>query len=491
MDLGTALAGSVLGIDVFEEYVRGLQRIGTIPSAFDGMSNGTSFTVTIEPLEFEMAKPAGDDPYTRLHLTGTVALGAPQLTVPLDTWVRLRPELRPAPNQPIDANVLTFAYDGVDVGPSPPLTEAMIDDVFGDGPIANIITSISIPLLDSLIRGVGDALFGGAEDDDPAPPSGLWQSELALMPADANQDVTVDALGFFVALPDGDATPGDTASFLPRLTEFGIVYSRAFLDAQFEEQDMSGDEIDGALITEFSLVMGESELLIDGRATKDIADIHFAGPITVELIRGTPQFFVDTSGVDVDVDLPWWADVFLFLAGDGGFLSFGLIPIFGSMIIDAATGTTVSEAQAEIGAAPAIVHGAISSSLTGGLAQLAQALSNLGPLGALQPASTPESSLVENGSIAVFAQVFINPVTETITDGMFSRRANRLLELQLQSGRRFTTSELARIVDLGLILTPGYHAVAPHIRDGVPVRGYMQDNPDGSDDDNLLVRFGP
>ena len=488
MNLGNAKIGTVLGIHLVEEFFHGLQRVGTIPETFAGVNNGTNFTATIQPLEFEMAKPDGELPYTRLHLVGTVTLDAPAITLPLDTWVRLNPELEPAPNQPVDAPVLVFRYGGVDVPPAPPLTVAMIDELFTAGPVANIFENISIPLLDSLIEGAADVLF--PDDDNPSPSLGLWVADLALMPAEATQDVTVDALGIFVDLPDGDATPGDTLSFLPRLTEFGIVYSRDFLDVEFEKQDMTGQLINGATVTEFSLVMGNNEILIDGRATKDVADIHFSGPITIQLMRGTTQFLADTSDIDVDVDLPWWADIFFFLAGAGGFLSVGLIPIFGGMIFEELKGKSVSETQAEIDAAPSLVRGSIARSFAAGITSLAQSLSNLGPLGGLQPASTPETSLVEDGNIAVFAQVFVNPITENITDGTFSHRANRLLELQLESGRWFTTSELARIVDLDLIVTPGYRAVGPHMRDGSPVRGYMQDEPDLSKDDNLLVRFG-
>lgn len=488
MNLGNAIVGTILGIHLLEEFFRGLQRIGTIPPTFSGTSNGTNFTIEIEPLKFEMAKPEVGPPYTRLHLTGNVTLEAPFLELPLDTWVRMKPELEPAPNQPIDAPVLVFRYDGVDVSPTPPLTDAMIDDVFSSGPVSLIFDSISIPVLDPIIDGARASLF--PEDTDPLHEPGLWAAALTLMPAAANQSATVDALGLFVDLPGGDGTPGDITSFLPNLTEFGIVYARDFLDRKFEKLNLEGQTINGAKVTEFTLAMEDTEIHIEGKAKKDVAVIEFSGPITIQLIRGETRFLVDTSAIDVDVILPWWLDLLFFLAGPGGFLSGGLIPVFGGLIFEGVKGKSVSDTLAEIDAAPSNLRGSIAGTFANGIVSLAQALSNLGSLGTLQPALTPESSLVEDGNIAVFAQVFVNPVTETITDGTYSRRANRLLELQIVSGRWFTTSELARIVDLGLVTTPGYRAVGPHIRDGSPVRGYMQDEPDASKDDNLLVRFG-
>ncbi len=487
MDIGDAKIGTVLSIHLIAEYLRGLQRIGTIPASFVTINSGVEFTVTLGSLEYEMVQSANAAPYTRLHITGSVASQNPPLVLPLDTWVRLVPELQTNGGQPAEAPTLGFRYDGVDVAPAAPLTAAMIDQLFAAGPVATIFTALNIPLLEPLIEGAGDALF-----PDPAitpPAAGLWAVAISLMPGDLGQNTT-DALGIFINLPGEDANPNETASFLPILTEFGLVYGRGFLNARFAALNITGTVVDGATITDFTMEMGDTDIRVNGSATKDVADIEFSGPMTAQLLRGSTQFFVDASGIDVDVDLPWWVDIFFFFAGPGGILSLGLIPIFGGLAFEAFKDKTVSEALAEVDAASGIVKSSIGGTFARSITNLAQALSNLGSLDELQPALTPEGSLVENGNIAVYAQAFVNPITEDISDGTFSTRANRLLELQLNSGRWFTTSEMARIVDLGLITTPGYRAVAPHLRQGQPVRGYMQDEPDLSKADNLLTRFG-
>ena len=486
MDLGSAKLGAIVSVELVAEYLRGLQRIGTIPAEFASTSNGADFVVALAPLDFELAKPAQSAAFARLHITGQVSAAGGGVALPLDTWVRFTPILRPGSNQPLNAPVLGFRYDGVDVPPVLPLTAALIDQVFNSGPVATILGNVSIDVLDPLIQAAGAAFF--SDPAVPPPSAGLWSTDITLMPSTAQG--TSDALGMFVDLPGGNATPAETMSFLPDLTEFGIVYGREFLNVQLAAINTVGQTIDGAEITAFEMHMGNDAILIEGSATKDVAEIDFTGPITSQLIRGSSQFLVDASAIDVTVDLPWWADVFFFLAGPGGFLTLGLTPIFGGMIFEAVKGKSVSDALAEVDAAPGAVQSSVSGTFGIALSGLAQALSNLGALGALQPAYTPESSLTESGNIAIFAQVFVNPTSQNISNGTYSRRANQLLELQLDSGRWLVTSELARIFAAGLIDTPGYHAVAPHMRGGLAVRGYMQDNPDLDKSDNLLTRFG-
>ncbi len=488
MDFGSAKAGLVLSISLLEEFLLGLQRIGVIPATFEVTHDGNDFTVAVGPFEYELVQPAGNAPYTRLRIVGSITSAALPVAVPLDTWVRLTPVIRPAANQPVSASVLAFEYDGVDVPPAPPLTEDMIDGLFASGPVANTLNNLTIGVLDSLISGISPLLFPDAAN--PAPAAGLWAASVTLMPAAEGQSDHIDSLGLFVDLPGGNSEPVDTTSFLPQLTEFGIAYSRDLLDTALLQFDQTGETVGDATIDSFSLTMGDDAILIDGEASQDIADISFEGPIRIALIRGTSDFAIDTSGIDVDVDLPWWADVLLFLAGDGGFLTLGLVPLFGTIYLST-QGTSLGEIESGISSAPSLVRGAIAESFAGALGQLAQSLSNLGPLANLQPASTPESSTIEDGNLALFAQVFVNPFTASISSGRHSSATDRIFELGLDNGRLFEASELARIVGLGMITTPGYHAVAPYVRsDGTAVRGYMRDNPDLDPDDNLLTRFG-
>ncbi len=490
MDLANAKLGTLLSVELIAEWLRGLHRIGVIPRVFPASSGGGggggAATVTLISLDVEMVT-SGAAPVTQLRLSGTVEPEGSTLVLPLDTRVRVTPELRPGVNPLTGAAVLGFRYDGVAIPPAPPLSGAMVDDLFTSGPAALMLANLTLPLLDGLIDAAGTVFFPDVAN--PPPAAGLWATAVTLMPG-AGALATVDALGIFVDLPGGDASLTEATSHLPRLTEFGIVYSKAFLDTRFETASPKGEQINGAEITEFVMEMGETELRVTGKAVKDNATISFSGPIEAELLRGSTVFRVDASGIDVNVDVPWWTDVLFFFTGPVGFLTFGLTRYLGATIVKAVIEQELSDILADIDAAPAQVRGSISDDLTNGMSVLARALSSLGSVGVLRAATTPERSRIAGGSIAVFAQAFVNPISADLDAGTFSSHANRLVELQLTNERWFTTSELARIVNLGLITVPGYHAVSPHVRGGRPVRGYMQDSPDLSTADNLLSRFG-
>ena len=110
--------------------------------------------------------------------------------------------------------------------------------------------------------------------------------------------------------------------------------------------EQEGTDIEGATITQLSLSMGDSTLLIDGRAERDGGVVTFTGPIEMSLIRGTDVFAVDTSGIDVDVDLPWYLDVLMFFTGPvGGILTLGFGPLIGEVVL-ATQGTSSGEVHA-------------------------------------------------------------------------------------------------------------------------------------------------
>jgi hypothetical protein len=99
VNLGDADAGVSVAIWVLNDYFQELQRAGrlpknvTLPSTIDGVPS--EVTLVLDPPRFEMAKPSGGDPYTRLLLTGSVEVrpagdpnATPQTSV-LDIKARL------------------------------------------------------------------------------------------------------------------------------------------------------------------------------------------------------------------------------------------------------------------------------------------------------------------------------------------------------------------------------------------------------------------
>jgi hypothetical protein len=381
-----------------------------------------------------------------------------------------------------DPPTVGLQYGGVIDPPAPPLTPAMIDAVFAQPPLSDFLGGLAIDLFTPMVDALETNLFPNGNE----PARDTWTTAIRLLPAPAG---FVAAVSLQVGLPGDDASGGDSASPLPALNELAIIYSRRLLDRLLGDAAAAqvGTVAQGATITSISLAMADDAIQVAGSAQKDSADISFGGPIRIALIRGTTLFAGDASAVDVDVDLPWWADLLLFFTSPvGGLLSFGLLTIIGELAF-AIGGTSSAEVEAEIGAAPNAVRGALTGTLTASLSALAAGLTIQTGIGSVQPQSTPDHSLTEDGHLAVFAQVFILKTRGRIVDAVYSRALRRFREYQIEGGRWFRSTELVRLVKLGIIEAPGYNAVS-RLRNGQEA-GYMRANADAQVANNLAEQF--
>jgi hypothetical protein len=486
MNIGDTQIGIVFAVRFYDEFFKGLHRQGIFPAQFTSTVatpvGELLATTLLNPPAFELISDATQS-YTRLSLNGTVELRAdpeaePLATYPLQTSVFLSLQLRAVDGA---APVLHFVYGGVDQPPDPPLTAAMVNDAFTTDPIATLLNEFELDIITPVIEALTDLRFA----EGNAPPADTWDTALRLLPETGSN---WDAVCVYVALPETLQDLGDEFSFLPRLNEFGVIYDRTLmnfvLSAAASEQE--GTEIEGATITQMSLSMGDNSLLVDGRAERDGGVVTFSGPIDMALIRGTDVFAVDTSGVDVDVDLPWYLDVLMFFTGPvGGILTLGLGPLIGEAIL-ASKDTSSGEVHASLASVPGLVRGGIARTLASELDVLTEALHVEGEFGELAIMSSNDQSLIRGGSIGVFAQVLVNPISDLIIDGVYSNELRRFAEFRLAGGRQFSSPELSRFVDAEMITTPGYHAV--HRVAGEELR-FMRADPDDALANNLLERF--
>lgn len=475
MDIGQAQVGIVVAIKTFDDYFKALYNTGLFPKVFSGdydtPMGRVNATTRLESPEFALTSDSTNDSYTRLHVTGLVEIrpegettGTPIAVLPLDTWVRLTPVLR---EEPGEVPLVGFDYEGVDEPPDEPLSAEMVDDIFQTDPVKTIIRDLKIDLLGKLVDELAKRIY---PNPDERPDPDAWHTTLRLMPASVNglseQDY-IDALGVYVAQPGIDSNPGEISSFLPSLTEFGLVYERQLLDyfmdvhakAKLAEAN-EGHRVNGAKLIRLDVSMGDEAILVDGEVEKDDATVEFKGPIKISLIRGTMNFAADASELNIkEPDLPWYVDLVRFLNSPyANIPTIGLSGLLGSIGLRIA-GTSYGEIETEIAAIPSTVRGAIGQDLADALNALATGLKLEGPLGEVPRYSTPDSSIIRNGHLAVFAQLFIIPLTAAIVDGRYSMLRRRFREFKLAGGRWFAVSELARLVLEDIINTPGCHAV--------------------------------
>ena len=95
--------------------------------------------------------------------------------------------------------------------------------------------------------------------------------------------------------------------------------------------------------------------------------------------------------------------------------------------------------------------------------------------------STPDHLEVKDGNVTLFAQVFVSQITENLTDARYSKIQRRFIEYELESGRKFRYSELARLMHSQRIIVPGYHDVKGE---------FVRSNPNNTSTDNLKELYG-
>lgn len=469
MDIGNAKVGIAISISVFDEFLKELHlkeifpnRIPVDPeeSGLGDMGDDVSMELTLEPPAFVLIQRGDGERYTRLELKGVLEIrsssstadGPPTQSIPLSAKILLGFELRP---RSLDTPVLGLKYRGVqDV--SFPLEEKHIDDLFARPEIAAIINGVTFDIVTPMVMGLEPVYF---PDDQPVltPTRDRWPVELRLM---RGEDGHVDTVCIFVGLPGEDADPGDISSLVPELTEFGIVYSRSMMDKALEEgaRRLTGQSFSGAKITGLKLHMEDTAIRIWGQAEKDDAVTTFKGPLYPRLVLGYPHIRVDSSQVDVDIDLPWYLDLLVVIP-----------PLYLHLWMEIE------------GTVPDLTRRGLAFAMSQALSDLATGtqLKGLAVQGVTLDAF-PDHSIVEDGCIALFAQVLVSPITENIAVGSYSKLRRRFEVFKLTSGRRFRAKHLAQLVQRGKVITPDYHDVNGQ---------YMRANPDTTEANNLLERF--
>jgi hypothetical protein len=455
-------------------------------------------TIDLEPPEFYIHSST-DDHHSRLRLSGSLDVRSANqpdadpdfsfddIAIEILLSLALKEETNVSPKiglvyEGVPDSEKIVVVDGDPDGLSSILlnSQLSIDDIdalFAMPEIASTLDEVSIDVVSPITEALSPIYFPQeVEDNEPPPPPPPapedWSVSLHLMMAMI--EGYMNAIGVFVALPGDDSNPGEPHSVLPSLTGLGFVYSRDFLDFVLTKgaKDKEGSKMDGAKIKRLSMSMLDDGIQVDGKAEKEGAEIKFSGPVIPRLARGTTYIAMDSSKVKVDVDLPWYADLLIFMTP---------ILFFIPGINFLAVSKTV-EILHDVDEAPAVVREGLGTALGAQLAKLTEGLTIKTSVGEVTLDGTPDHSLVVNGHFLLFAQIFVSPITDTIVHGIYHRYSRRFTFFRLESGRQFRATELARLVNIGKIITPGFHDVEGR---------YMRANPDNETGNNLLEMFNP
>lgn len=496
--LGDSDAAVGIALQVVTDFLRELARIGRLPTSveFDRDLGGQTFHVVVllDPPVFEMVKAVPGSPFTRLHFSGTIEArpaadpGADPITFPLDAAVRLTVFLVPA--QPVPE--VAFRYDGVDGQPAAPVSAADIDDFMNSPEVQQILSNTRLPIADSLVRGLNESRFPDAAS---RPADSDWSVRLTLTPAGAD---SVDAFAVSAGPPGTSAVLAIPDSFVAPRTGLAVAYGRDFLDLVLGRGAAArvGQTVDGAEVTSLSMSMADSGIDISGHVVREVdtpvidiapdVDIDFDGVAVPRLVRGTTAITMDTSGIDVDVDdtdevfygaLQWVLTIgasALLFTGVGSLALLG-IGLWLTLV------QVAWNAAADLDNAPNVLRESLAASLGAQLSLLAQSLDDATAAGELTVDGTPDSLIVVDGNIVLFAQVFIVAMMGArLRSAEYSSSLRRFGIYQLDDRRKFRAQELARLMRSGKISVSGFHDV-----DG----DFLRSDHDNAIANNLLQSF--
>lgn len=242
--------------------------------------------------------------------------------------------------------------------------------------------------------------------------------------------------------------------------------------------------INGALIKSVSMKMHDLGIEIKGKAEKSVATINWNGVLLLyyskyyyrkDSIRWHDGFVnIFTSGINVDVDLPWYVHLlraFLFVLGPVGW------------ILDA---TLVAPKLKEADEAPNIVRGAFRSQVANALTAMTDRIGNISPGNRMAFMDFGQDAWILEGHYMYSISAFAGLNRDTLSGVEYDRfdiegaHGKSVGMLNLGSGKRMHPEELGRLLKAGIMKIAGLHGVQ------APFGFYVRSNPNRSTADNLV-----
>lgn len=491
MELGQVKIAVGINPDILKGIVSSLYDKETIPHAFEFGS-----------IHIEIAEPhieirsTGSQPRIGLSFTGGFKNGADP-AVPFSLWLRLAPFVRTiSGSTPVAALSVSTVEDA-----QPPGIGGLVG-AFATGQINSILQQMDIPIYDSLIGGLENAVFG-----DTPPARSTWNADFYL---GATSEIEQVRVGFPPGHPDQPridgstmlpttpsliatlAIPGESASIpgnpsiVPDHTGIQVVISRSAMDAVMNASASAkvGTEVDGVSIKSMSMQMHDLGIHIRGSAEKSDATITWDGILLLFFskfyrhVNGSLRWhdgFVNVfaSGINVDVDIPWYIKllrVFLFIIGPIGW------------VLDVAL---VAPKVKEADKAPDLVKGAFRQEIGAALSKM---ISNVGGFGTddVPFMQFGQNAWVLKGhycySMLAFAGLNRDTIASIEKDKFEVEGAHgaSVGMFTLNSGYELHPEELGRLMVKDIVQIPNAHGVK------APYGYYVRTNPNDTFDDNFI-----
>lgn len=501
MNLGQVKIAAGLDIEIINGILVHLYEASAIPPEINLEigSGGQTTSVLLARLNqprVEVKDPNGT-PRLGARLTGELVLLEAD-PIPLSTWVEILPTVVTEAGEAPSAGIGLGEVEDT----SPAWFGAILKALLTDK-LDSALASVKLPIFEGLISQLEPTY-----DEPPARdqwscgffiarPSTLERQHVSFPRGEPDQPyldfvehrTTVSSLLFTLALPGEDARlPGDR-SIVPRGTGLQLVIAEEAMNLILGAQTaaMVGQEIEGAKINSLTMAMHPLGIEIHGRAEKDVADISWDGVLLLFWRRwfylksgamrhysGGGRVDVFTSGIDVDVDLPWWVtliEVISYVIGPIGWI---LNSIF------------LAPKLQEADEAPGVVRAGLSDVVGASFNDMLNGVSAITGVAPVPLKMYGRDSWVMNGNYAYTALLMAGKHDALFDEVVHDRfmvpgaEGESVGYFVLNTGHDLSPEEAGELMKAGILRVPDYHGVH------APYGYYVRSNPDKTISDNLV-----
>jgi hypothetical protein len=418
--------------------------------------------INLKPVFFSPHRATRGTPFNRLNIGGSIKLRVASNTAespvlinePFEFVLILESALKRRTGL---APVLSLNYVSIEAVSGPFSSDFLTSYMIESG-AKNALSTIEFDVISPLIDGLEEVLYFNV----PSKPKHSDYA-VALHKLEGASGV-VDCFALIIDAPGGDVNLTNPKSFVPKRSEIIIHFSSSLIQGMvntakdelktyFEQYDANFN----LTIDRLDVRVEDNQFYLDAKVTEHDYDASgtIKGPIKLHHRPGSLKLYLDMRSVEIDIDLPWWADLAVYLLGYNDEVHEkypNMAQVFAEKMANSAISKITNAIQLDgiqVANLPLIVY--------------------------------PDYIQLAEGAITCYIQVIINPIHEKIVRADYFKLRKRFDRFYLESGRAFMYNDLARFMNSGLIVCPGFHDV-----DG----RYVRSNPDNTEGNNLLSLFG-
>ena len=423
-------------------------------------------------LEFESPGP-GQQPIILFHIGGKIK---PKISfhdqtsdtlfeVPFFATAMLQVAIK-QPN-PAAAPKLGLNYLGVK-NVSEPLDDKFVNDLFNDTEYVKLINDFQLDILKPVIQGMEAVYYADPlnVDDNQLPAHGAYPVVVRHMHSTPGN---VDAIGVFFQLPYEPINVGVVTSFVPSGSEFFVRVSSGMIQSMVSKfkgdlQEFLEKFNDSLKVKRLDLTIQDNAIKVNGKVEETDFDATgtVSGKFHFRHRPGLKKIILDGSEIDIDIDLPWWADLLLIVFFPVGIVVYTAINYVEDLV-------------------PEIGQKMLGKMFNNMMDNLAESINLEGlSVGGIPVEVYPDTIKLDDNALSMKVQVLVQPITQTIVWADYGKVLGKFMYFHLADGRQFRTEDLIRYMEMGLVNVPGFHVYGGR---------FIRSNPDNTTGNNLMERF--